>query len=461
MGFDDPVDPREPARWVAVRHGASAGGNDHIHLVASVVRPDGTRVAGYRDYRRASRACFDIEREHGLRVVDGRTHGFSSNETGYSQGEDLSQRRAHRTGHAQGHGQGPTGRPDPNDLIRHEVHRHVRAAAATAQDEAEFVRRIRGQGLSVRPRYAKGSDDVVQGYSVRLAATGEVDASRWFAGGKLAKDLSLPALREAHGWSSTPEAASAAAAEWQAAGRGLAQASPGREVRPPQDADWRAWHNRAGQLVTDLASGEGNPAAWSVAAREASGALAAWSLRDEGPGGGPLSNAARTLARSASRAGRPQMPRASEGPVVNLGDVAVLMAAAPSKKARATEAAILAQIMQLGQAVHQAHHAAGRAREAERILTDVRHGLGQVAGALPAIRSLTDYDAHVRDRRRPNTPESPPAPASKRGGYKPAPPTQPSADRFARRTDTEAENEQRRRPRTGQANPHHQKGRTR
>ncbi len=34
---------KAPARWVAVRHGLSRNGNDHIHIVASMVRDDGTK----------------------------------------------------------------------------------------------------------------------------------------------------------------------------------------------------------------------------------------------------------------------------------------------------------------------------------------------------------------------------------------------------------------------------------
>jgi len=35
---------KQPAAWVAVGHGTSANGNQHIHLAASLVRVDGGRV---------------------------------------------------------------------------------------------------------------------------------------------------------------------------------------------------------------------------------------------------------------------------------------------------------------------------------------------------------------------------------------------------------------------------------
>lgn len=414
MGFDDPADPREPARWVAVRHGLSEGGNDHIHLVASVVRADGTKVAGYRDYKRASNACYAIEREQGLRVVEARAGGFTANERGYTQAEDFQQREQR-----QAQGKTGTDRRSPDDLVRHDVHRIVRGAATAATDEAEFVRRLRQAGLGVRPRFAKGTDDVVVGYSVRVAKTAESDASRWFAGGKIARDLSLPGLRAEQGWSTTPEAAMEAAAEWRAGGRELRPTKPGRETRPPKEADWRRWYERTDDLVAQLAQHSDNPGAWASAAREASGALAAWSVRQEGPGGGPLGHASRALARSAwvARSGSESAVAGSRGSAVDLGNLAVLMTAVPGKKSRTLDAALLAQIMRLAQAVHGAHAAAGRAHEAERIKETVRGGLHEVAAALPAVRSLAEYDAGAGPRAaRPAAPK----PAKRPGPYKPA-----------------------------------------
>lgn len=396
MGFDDPADPREPARWVAVRHGASSGGNDHVHLVASVVRPDGTKVAGYRDYRAVSQATHEIERTYGLRVIESRSQGFESNERAYSQSEDMAQRRQHN----RRHGQAEMGGRDPERLVRHDVHTRVRACAASSGDEAEFVRRLRQHGLGVRPRFAKGSDEVVTGYSVRLAGGEGVDASRWFAAGQLAKDLSLPALREAHGWSADPHTASAAAAEWRAGSRGTRPAAPGRETRPPVEQDWRSWYARTGQLVEHLSATTDDPQVWAVAAREASGALAALSVRTEGPGGGPVGQAARALSRSAYTTRHRVTAAAPRGPasmpIQSLGDVAVLLAAAaPGHKRAHLDAALVAQVMRLAQGLHGIHAGAGRPREAERVRIAAREHLREVTRALPAVKSLVEYDKQL------------------------------------------------------------------
>ena len=44
MGFDDHEGTKAPTRWVAARHGLSAGGNDHVHLVVNLVREDGIKA---------------------------------------------------------------------------------------------------------------------------------------------------------------------------------------------------------------------------------------------------------------------------------------------------------------------------------------------------------------------------------------------------------------------------------
>jgi hypothetical protein len=63
---------RAGCRWVGLHHGPSKAGNDHIHLVASMVREDGTVWNARRDFVRAQAACRAIELRHGLRVVDAR-----------------------------------------------------------------------------------------------------------------------------------------------------------------------------------------------------------------------------------------------------------------------------------------------------------------------------------------------------------------------------------------------------
>ena len=59
----------KPAAWVAVAHGASAQGNQHIHIAASLVRLDGSRVETWQSKRTISRVCAEIEHTYGLTMV--------------------------------------------------------------------------------------------------------------------------------------------------------------------------------------------------------------------------------------------------------------------------------------------------------------------------------------------------------------------------------------------------------
>ena len=62
----------EPAAWVAVAHGTGAKGNEHIHIAASLVRLDGSRVNIWQDRKTLSRVCNECEHTYDLTVVKAR-----------------------------------------------------------------------------------------------------------------------------------------------------------------------------------------------------------------------------------------------------------------------------------------------------------------------------------------------------------------------------------------------------
>ncbi|MFE9469419.1 hypothetical protein ACFYNW_38600 [Streptomyces virginiae] len=72
----------------------------------------------------------------------------------------------------------------------------MRAAAALAQGDADFLDRLRDAGLRVRERH--GDDGALVGYAVALPGDRADRGSRpvWFSGSTLAYDLSLPRVRE-------------------------------------------------------------------------------------------------------------------------------------------------------------------------------------------------------------------------------------------------------------------------
>ncbi len=156
MGFGG-GEGKAPCRWVALRHGRSEAGNDHVHVVVSLVREDGTKASTWNDHPRAQTLAGELERKHGLQVLESRVAGRGS------RGEspvDIA-RRAHG-----------------DEVPRERLERTVRACAASAGDEGEFVRRLRHGGLRVRPRFAAGRGDVVAGYSVALRGPPGT-AARW------------------------------------------------------------------------------------------------------------------------------------------------------------------------------------------------------------------------------------------------------------------------------------------
>src|SRR3954454_10741660 len=69
MGFSD-AGGKAACRWVAVRHGLSAAGNDHVHLAVSLVREDGTKASTWNDRPKAQTLAGELEHKHGLEVLE-------------------------------------------------------------------------------------------------------------------------------------------------------------------------------------------------------------------------------------------------------------------------------------------------------------------------------------------------------------------------------------------------------
>jgi len=103
----------------------------------------------------------------------------------------------------------------------------VRSVAVGSGSEAEWLRQVRAAGVVVMPRFVEGTTDVVAGY--RAALRGQ-DQLRFYGGGQLGRDLSLPRLREL--WPApTVEQAGEASGEWQAAFRGRSSGVVGAEQK--------------------------------------------------------------------------------------------------------------------------------------------------------------------------------------------------------------------------------------
>ncbi len=166
----------EGVSWVAVHHGPSINGNDHIHLVVNLIRDNGTEVNLWRDRLRRVEAHVELEKKFGLQATSAPGQGVAA----LSRAE-VDRVRSAKVGSVE-------------DLTRHRLATLVRGVATGVRSEQEFVERLRGEGVIVSARYAKDDRSTVTGYRVALKG-GPGEKPLWFGGGTLGKDLRLPALR--------------------------------------------------------------------------------------------------------------------------------------------------------------------------------------------------------------------------------------------------------------------------
>ena len=148
-------------RWFAVRHA-----DDHIHIVATLARQDGTKPDIWNDYYHVREACRDIEDRFGLRIT--------------AAGDRTAARRPTRAETEQ------VRRRRWNEVPRIALRRHVATAAASATSEQEFFAALESAGVLVRKRMSELNPDEVTGYAVAL--DGIEYASRtggpvWYGGG--------------------------------------------------------------------------------------------------------------------------------------------------------------------------------------------------------------------------------------------------------------------------------------
>jgi len=211
LGFNP--DSAASVRWIAVHHGDSAGGNDHIHLVANLINDDGRKHKFIRPPGvMMGEVRKDLELKHGLKLV------------GHDQGNGLgpySQAEARRAGEQRQDTAAekavPVGSVQAAEPETVRLERRVRAAASAAVDESDFLHHLREQEVVVRPRFATGDRATVVGMSVALS-TGDGQTLIWHGGGRLAKDLTLPAIRTQ--WDQATEQQSAAVEVWHQLGVG-------------------------------------------------------------------------------------------------------------------------------------------------------------------------------------------------------------------------------------------------
>ncbi|GAA0438686.1 relaxase/mobilization nuclease domain-containing protein [Streptomyces luteireticuli] len=157
-------------RWAAVRHA-----DDHVHIVATLVREDGHMPNHHRSGKRAQAECRLIEAEYGLTAVNAGDGTAAKRPTSAERHKAERQRRA--------------------QTPREELRESARRAVAGADTEQEFFDRLAAAGLLVRTRTAPSGD--LLGYTVALPGDRNSQGEPiFYSGSKLAPDLSLPRIRE-------------------------------------------------------------------------------------------------------------------------------------------------------------------------------------------------------------------------------------------------------------------------
>lgn len=383
LGFD-PLDGSPACRWVAVRHGRSAGGSDHLHIVVNLVREDGRAASVHMDRRRAQQACRTLEEDFGLRQLESRGRG--AGERGVKPAEVVAR--------GEDGSRVSSGRLPAEHTPRRQLERIVRACATAAGDEREFVALLRAEGVLARPRYAEGGQDDVVGYSVALRPRGDARPV-WFGGSRLSRELTLPRLRA--GW---PELAGGArAAAWKRSSTRDAS----RRTSTPATSEMHAQCARQlAELCERLKTvADADQTTWALVARDAAGILAAVSLRTE-VRPGPLAEAGRAIARTAQlRAAQvPGTPRRPFPPTQTAAQL-LLRAATGSTSGRL----LLSRVTSLTEAIRDMHEAAGEAARAAELERTALAQLASISTTGASEMSAT-LEPGTALRERPGRPRS-------------------------------------------------------
>lgn len=175
-------------RWIAVHHGASEAGNDHIHIAATLVRQDtGRRVHPKNDFGAVRKVMRRWEDKLGL-TRTAHSERAAAREPSRAELEKTERRRASGMPAAQ--------RTNPAETVRGQLRQAVADTAAVSGDEAGFLQGLRDRGILVHLRRDAAGE--VQGYGVALI--GDVDRAGepifYGASRNLSKDLGWGRLKQ-------------------------------------------------------------------------------------------------------------------------------------------------------------------------------------------------------------------------------------------------------------------------
>ncbi|GAB2864469.1 relaxase/mobilization nuclease domain-containing protein [Nocardioides pacificus] len=367
MGFVG-QEGRPDASWMAVHHGVSTEGNDHIHVVVCTTLRDGSTVNTGNTGRRSQQVRRDV-----LERLDFVTplHDQDRQENaptikGYTAAEhNMARDRAAKT----------EGSAIPD---RVQLQRIVRAAAAQSTTEAGFINAVLSHpGVEINAaRWAPGGAETVTGYTVSL------DGGAAFPASKLASDLTLSKLRP--GWTEeTPETKQLALELWRGDASKLDPLVATRDV--PHQLERAA--AELGRFNDELAQLDLNDkAAWDNAQESLAGTATVLATgRPVGVGangraagfGPDAGRAADALARQAlaersnrTPYGAPSVPRGLSGAEVATRHVQLALRAGGTNRNRGW-LAVVQQINRAADTMRQAKEARGELLAAHALRRDV------------------------------------------------------------------------------------------
>lgn len=350
--------------WIAIRHGESKAGNDHVHIAANRVRQDGKVWSDWDDFKRVQKAASRMEQKHGLEVLESRLVGRGAI---HDSAAELNM--AQRLGQPQ--------------TYRARIETALRAAASAATSEANFVTQLRGVGLRVRPRFAKGRDDVVVGYAVALPEDQVPEGVfPWRAASKVSHDLSLGVLRSQ--WPKTRLHRREAVEAWKA----VWHSHKPTQGSPQHSGDvWKDSLDAVAVFDEALANiNPHDPVALANASGEIAGALSAAALRfDDGSRLGiELSFCARKVGQHSQLKVRPESNIKEMSPLAFASQV--LLTAAVPKKRSLQEVSLVLSLMKLTHTLDRLHMQAGQTNTARAIERDCAY---MFAACLYQYRVLT------------------------------------------------------------------------
>lgn len=324
MGFIDSEDGAD-CPWMAVHHGTSKDGNDHLHIAVNLVRDDGRRASVHRSMPRTAQAGAAVAKAFGLEAAYDAATAKGNSHVPRPEWE-----RARAAGR------------EPDRVVARRV---LEAAALKADSEAEFVAIARASGLLVLPARNTARGESPEGYRVKVRDS----EGTWLSPSKMRGGaLGLRALRERYGWGLNDRMD--AIATWHD------RSSLGREkaFRLPVVAQIEA-------VRVTLVQDQG--VHWRRAARDLSGVLGAWSVEAGGAQGKYLGRASDALARAS------EPPRGiTRQAVFGAAHTLITVSQAAGKNDTAARMALLLQALQLVDAIARRADAEREAQKARRDL---------------------------------------------------------------------------------------------